>query len=105
MPYERDSQDRMEIKVHLRYISYIRSLPAKSNFFRDASVPAVTGASWRKSSYSTYNGNCVEIGHLDAKTIAVKDAKHHGRGPVLAFTRDGWSAFLGDVKAGGYDST
>ena len=86
------------------YISPIRLLSGNVSRFRDAPVPVVTDASWRKSTYSTYNGNCVEIGHLDAKIIGIKDAKHHGKGPVLAFTRNEWSAFLGSVKAGGYDS-
>jgi hypothetical protein len=86
------------------YLSPIRSLSGNVSCSRDAPVPVVAGASWRKSTYSTYNGNCVEIGHLDAKIIGVKDAKHQGRGPVLAFTRDEWNTFLGGVKAGGYDS-
>lgn len=90
--------------VHLKRISPIRSLPASTNRFLDEPIKIVIGTSWRKSSHSTYNGNCVEIGHLDGKIIGVKDAKHHGRGPVLAFTQDEWSVFLSGVKAGEYDS-
>ena len=89
--------------MHLEHISPIRSLSASANCFLDAPIKIVTGTSWRKSSHSTYNGNCVEIGHLDGKIIGVKDAKNHGRGPVLSFTQDEWSVFLNGVKAGEYD--
>jgi hypothetical protein len=93
------------MQVHLERISLIRSLSRGTNRgFRDAPALIVTSTNWRKSSYSTYNGNCVEIGHLDGPIIGVKDAKRHGRGPVLAFTQDEWSAFLGGIKAGEYDS-
>lgn len=92
------------MQMHLKHISPIRSLSPSANRFLDAPIKIVTGTSWRKSSHSTYNGNCVEIGHLDGKIIGVKDAKHHGRGPVLAFTRNEWSVFLSGVKAGEYDS-
>jgi hypothetical protein len=93
------------MQVHLEHISLIRSLSRGTNGgFRDAPALIVTGTSWRKSSYSTYNGNCVEIGHLDGPIIGVKDTKRRGRGPVLAFTQDEWSAFLSGIKAGEYDS-
>jgi Domain of unknown function (DUF397) len=93
----------MGIKVYLKHIYAIRSLSSSRNCFPDAPVKIVTGTSWRKSSFSTYNGNCVEIGRLDSDIIGVRDTKHYGRGPVLAFTQDGWSAFLGGVKAGEFD--
>ncbi len=104
MLYSRDNQDRIGIQVHLKDISLIRSLSGSTNRSRDVPVKVATGTNWRKSSHSTYNGNCVEIGHLNGRIIGVKDAKHHGRGPVLAFTQDEWSVFLSGVKAGEYDS-
>jgi len=102
----RSAQPRRNgMQVHLELISMIRSLFGDaSRGFRDAPALIVTGTNWRTSSYSTYNGNCVEIGHLDGPIIGVKDTKRCGRGPVLAFTQDEWSAFLSGIKAGGYDS-
>jgi hypothetical protein len=91
-------------QVHLKHISPIRSLSGSRDRFLDAPIKIVTGTSWRKSSFSTYNGNCVEVGCLDSEIIGVRDTEHRGRGPVLAFTQDQWSAFLGDVKAGEFDS-
>jgi hypothetical protein len=92
------------MQVYLEGISPIRSFPGGANRgFRDAPALIATGTNWRTSSYSTYNGNCVEIGRLDGPIIGVKDTKRYGRGPVLAFTQEEWSAFLSGVKAGEYD--
>jgi hypothetical protein len=56
-------------------------------------------AQWRKSSYSTNGGNCVEIGDGVPGVIPVRDSKDP-HGPALAFDTDAWTAFLADVKAG-----
>jgi hypothetical protein len=59
----------------------------------------VTGAVWRKSSYSGDNGgNCVEVGTAGS-AVAVRDSKDP-EGPRLAFAADTWQAFAEDVKAG-----
>jgi hypothetical protein len=71
---------------------------------RDTRVKEVSSAAWRKSSLSTYNGNCVEIARLPRDRVGVRDTKDHGAGPVLAFTQDEWSAFLSGAKAGEFDS-
>ncbi len=55
---------------------------------------------WRKSSYSGYNGNCVEVAGLDAGRIGVRDSKAGAGSPVLEFARADWAAFLASVKAG-----
>jgi len=55
-------------------------------------------AQWRKSSYSGYNGNCVEVADLGAGRIGVRDSKAGASSPVLQFTRADWAAFLGTVK-------
>jgi hypothetical protein len=53
---------------------------------------------WKKSSYSSAQGNCVEVAPLRDGT-AVRDSKDP-HGPVLRFPGDAWSAFLGAVKSG-----
>ena len=59
----------------------------------------VTGAVWRKSSYSGSNGGtCVEVGTAGL-AVAVRDSKDPD-GPRLAFAADTWQAFAEQVKAG-----
>ena len=58
----------------------------------------MSGAVWRKSSYSGANGgNCVEVA-ATARTVAVRDSKDSG-GPVLTFGPRAWEQFAGQVKA------
>lgn len=54
---------------------------------------------WRKSSYSSGTGNCVEVAVTDA-SIRVRDSKQRGRGPVLEFSPADWAAFLRLAKDG-----
>ncbi|TQM29345.1 DUF397 domain-containing protein [Nocardia bhagyanarayanae] len=63
----------------------------------------LTGAVWRKSTYSGPDGNCVEVAFLDGGNVAVRDTKDKGVGPVLAFTPGEWDAFLSGVSAGEFD--
>lgn len=51
---------------------------------------------WRKSSHSSYNGNCVEAGQGPG-VIGVRDSKL-GQSPVLAFRSDAWRAFTAALK-------
>ena len=53
---------------------------------------------WRKSSWSAYNGNCVEVGSLDGGLVAVRDTKEAGCGPVLVFDEASWRSFIDHVK-------
>lgn len=55
---------------------------------------------WRKSSYSSGTGNCVEVAVADA-SVRVRDSKQRGRGPVLEFSPAEWAAFLRLAKTGG----
>jgi Domain of unknown function (DUF397) len=74
----------------------------------------VTGWSWRKSSHSFSNGNCVEVGSSWRKSsrcdggscievghagpaVAVRDSRDPD-GPVLAFGAEAWAAFAAAVK-------
>jgi Domain of unknown function (DUF397) len=71
---------------------------------RDVQAEDIASAIWRKSSMSTYNGNCVEIACLRNDRIGVRDTKDHETGPVLAFTQKEFGAFLAGAKAGEFDS-
>ena len=53
---------------------------------------------WKKSSYSTAQGNCVEVSPV-REGIAVRDSKNPHR-PVLRFSAGDWQAFVAGVKAG-----
>lgn len=54
---------------------------------------------WRKSSYSTNGGNCLEIGEGIAGVVPVRDSKDP-QGPPLAFEPSAWSSFVSVVKGG-----
>lgn len=61
----------------------------------------ITGT-WRKSSYSGANGNCVETAATEDGGTAMRDSKNPD-GPVLFFTKAEMAAFLEGVKAGEFD--
>ena len=58
----------------------------------------LTRARWRKSSYSSANGACVEVADLH-EAIAVRDSKDPA-GPKLIFTPADWRAFVSAVAEG-----
>jgi Domain of unknown function (DUF397) len=57
-------------------------------------TPDLSRVVWHKSSYSSTQGNCVEVA-MNAGAVAVRDSKNVV-GPVLAFPAHAWHKFLGD---------
>ena len=56
-------------------------------------------AAWRKSTYSSQDGNCVEIATNIPGIIAIRDSKDPA-GPTLSFTRSDWAVFIRTMNAG-----
>ncbi|GAA1513270.1 hypothetical protein GCM10009677_52920 [Sphaerisporangium rubeum] len=54
---------------------------------------------WRKSSHSGGNGNCVEVASPADELVAVRDSKTPGKAVVIV-GRVEWVAYLGAVKRG-----
>jgi hypothetical protein len=57
---------------------------------------------WIKSSYSSHNGNCIEVSGLASDRIRVRDSKNP-QGGILNFTTAEWDAFIGGVCNGEFD--
>ncbi len=57
---------------------------------------------WRKSSYSTASGTCVEAGLAGDDVVAVRNSNDPDAGVVL-FSRAEMRAWLAGVKAGEFD--
>jgi hypothetical protein len=65
----------------------------------------LTGAAWRKSSFSSGNGGaCVEVAIVPRATdtsgrlVALRDSKDPA-GPALVFSPEQWRVFLSGVRA------
>ena len=59
----------------------------------------LTTAVWRKSSYSSNTGDCVEVARNLPGVVAVRDSKNPA-GPALVFTADEWRTFTSAARAG-----
>ncbi|MGV9533962.1 DUF397 domain-containing protein [Streptosporangium sandarakinum] len=64
--------------------------------------PDLSNARWYKSSLSADGASCVEVAFVN-DAVAVRDTKDRDGG-TLVFHRDHWAAFIGGIKAGGFDS-
>jgi Domain of unknown function (DUF397) len=63
----------------------------------------LTGAQWRKSSFSSGNGGqCVEVASNLPGLVAVRDSKNPG-GPKLVVTPTQWQAFAVSIQVGEFD--
>jgi hypothetical protein len=64
----------------------------------------LSGALWRKSSYSNGQANCVEVGTMkDGRTLmAVRDSKAPD-GPALSFSAQAWQLFTCALRADAED--
>ncbi|GIG91724.1 DUF397 domain-containing protein [Plantactinospora endophytica] len=56
-------------------------------------------ATWRTSSRSGGNGNCVEVADNLGAVVAVRDSKDRS-GAVLAFRHAAWATFTASLKNG-----
>lgn len=61
----------------------------------------LSGARWRKSTYSSGSGNgdCVEVADNLPGIVAVRDSKDP-EGPVLAFNPDAFRSFVAAARSG-----
>jgi hypothetical protein len=59
----------------------------------------LSGALWRKSSYSNGQANCVEVAGLgdESPVAAVRDSKRPG-GASLIFSKEAWRRFIETVE-------
>ena len=46
-------------------------------------TPLPAGLTWRKSSFSSDNGVCVELAHLPGGRIAIRDSKNPAAGHLI----------------------
>lgn len=64
----------------------------------EAHIPIpLAEATWRASSYSGGQGNCVEVTDGFPAVLPVRDSKRP-TGPVLVFSYSAWNGFLNHLR-------
>ncbi|MFV2008847.1 MULTISPECIES: DUF397 domain-containing protein [unclassified Micromonospora] len=63
----------------------------------------LSGASWRKSSRSNNQGQCVEVADGLGGVVGVRDSKDPA-GPALVIAPASWSSFVAAARAGTFTS-
>jgi hypothetical protein len=63
---------------------------------------SLSGAAWKKATFSNPTGNCVELARLPDGKIAVRNSRHPS-GPALVYERAEIDAFVRGAKAGEFD--
>jgi Domain of unknown function (DUF397) len=58
----------------------------------------VSRAEWHKSSYSSQDGNCVEVARNLPGLVAVRDSKHPDRAKLMV-SQETWLVFIRGVRA------
>ncbi|GHF92658.1 DUF397 domain-containing protein [Kitasatospora xanthocidica] len=59
----------------------------------------LSGAHWRKSTYSGGGGECVEVADGFTGIVPVRDSKDPS-GPALVFPSSAWQSFVTAVRTG-----
>jgi hypothetical protein len=77
--------------------------PVRHNRRPGTTTAAAAVAGWRKSSFSTTNGSCVEVNHLGA-AVALRNSVHPDRG-TLRFDPTAVTALVAACAAGELDDT
>ncbi|WP_030894228.1 DUF397 domain-containing protein [Streptomyces sp. NRRL F-5053] len=73
------------------------------NYMANLYAADLSGAEWRKSSYTAGNGNCVEV--TDIPTVdgtAIRDSKNPHL-PAARVTRDAWQLFVTAAAEGTFE--
>ncbi len=55
-------------------------------------------AEWRRSSFSSQSGNCVEVARNLPGIVAIRDSKEPGRAKLVV-SQETWRVFIRDVRA------
>ncbi|MBF6045175.1 DUF397 domain-containing protein [Streptomyces sp. NRRL B-1677] len=64
-------------------------------------MPGPDIVTWRKSSYSGLENDCVEVADRFSDIISIRDSKTH-HGPIIVLAIDAWSAFVTGLRAGNF---
>ncbi|MFD4261805.1 DUF397 domain-containing protein [Streptomyces sp. NPDC058534] len=58
----------------------------------------MNGFDFVRSSYSSGSGECVEVALNVPETVAVRDSKDSGDGPILRLTPEAWTEFTASLN-------